>query len=251
MRVEKTGEGDSDGPACSSPQADLTLAVKRPIAGLRSLQKLRFVDPHHIFILAHSIGPIEGALVAKAVPVQGFIAAETIGRSWFEYQLEVARSQPLLLGLSYDWVEASVRRGELCWSRFYVERLSPEAILKESPQCSSYLPRQGDVPYSYFQQVGDVNLSEEWKHIDIPVLVMYGTSDPLTSTGESRYLVNMINFFHPGRATYLELPGMSHEFDFQSSQSAALHALQSGQRGKFDTDALTQIVGWLNHVGRT
>jgi len=248
MRVEKSGEGDSEGPPCNSPQADLHLAVKRSTAGIRALKNYDFVDPERVIIFAHSIGPIEGALVAGEVPVKAFIAAETIGRSWFDYQIEIARSQPLLLGEPYDKVESWSRSNELCISKFYIEELAPEAIRKSNPACSSYLPTQGDVPYTYFQQVASVNLPEAWKKIDIPVLVIYGTSDPTTSAEESRYLADMINSFHPGRATYLQIEGMSHHFDRQPTQGDALRALRNGKNGEFDPGFLKQIESWINSL---
>jgi uncharacterized protein len=251
MRVEKSGEGDSEGPPCNSPQADLHLAVKRSIAGIQALKAYDFVDGDRIIIFAHSIGPIEGVLVASEVPVKGFIAAETIGRSWFDYQTEIARSQPLLLGESYDKVESWARTNELCMSKFYIEKLAPEAIRGTNPECSPYLPTQGDVPYTYFQQVARVNLSEAWKRVDIPVLEIYGTSDPTTSADESQYLVNMINSFHPGRATYLQIEGMNHHFDRQPTQADGLRALRSGRDGEFDPAVLTQIENWISHLLHT
>jgi uncharacterized protein len=248
LRLEKSGEGDSEGPACTSPEADLPLAVKRSIAGLMALKSYDFVDPNHIFILAHSIGPLEGALVAGQFPVNGFIAAETIGRSWFDYETEIARSQPLLIGRSYDNVESSARLNERCMVKFYVEKLMPEAIRKLNPECAPHIPTQGDVPYTYFQQIADIDLAALWKKIDTPVLVIYGTSDPLTSADESHYLVNMINSFHAGRATYVEIRGMSHHFDRQPNQADALRALPSGKDGEFEPEVLIQIESWLKHI---
>ena len=68
MRVDKNGEGKSEGPPCDSPQSDLQLAVKRSFAGLDALAALDSVDRDKIFILAHSIGPLEGVLVAQKFP---------------------------------------------------------------------------------------------------------------------------------------------------------------------------------------
>jgi hypothetical protein len=248
MRVEKSGEGDSEGPPCSDPRSDLRLAVKRSVAGIEALKKYNFVDAGRIFILAHSIGPIEGVMAASQVSVKGFIAAETIGRSWFDYQVEIARSQPLLLGAPYDKVQVWTGSNEVCMSKFYIDKLTPEAILRSNPECSSYLPTQGGVPYTYFQQVAAVNLPELWKGIDVPVLVIYGTSDPLTSADESQYLANMINSFHPGRATYFQIEGMSHAFDKQPTQADALRALRSGKHGEFDSAVLTEIENWIGRV---
>src|SRR6476646_7798342 len=107
MRVDKNGEGKSEGPPCDSPQSDLQLAVKRSLAGLNALAAEDFVDHDKIFILAHSIGPLEGVLVAEKFSVRGFIAAETIGRSWFEYELENVRRQLFILGHPYDEADST------------------------------------------------------------------------------------------------------------------------------------------------
>jgi hypothetical protein len=73
MRVEKNDEGESKGPPRDSPRSDLHLAVRRSLAGLHSLASSEFVDPYNIFILAHSIGPLEGVFVAQKFPVRGGI----------------------------------------------------------------------------------------------------------------------------------------------------------------------------------
>src|SRR5690349_15066906 len=43
MRVDKNGEGKSEGPPCDSPQSDLQLAVKRSLAGLNALAAEDFI----------------------------------------------------------------------------------------------------------------------------------------------------------------------------------------------------------------
>ncbi|HJQ24524.1 MAG TPA: PDZ domain-containing protein [Blastocatellia bacterium] len=250
MRVEKSGEGDSEGPACKSPEADLQLAVKRSVAGLRALKSYGFVKPDQVFIFAHSIGPIEAALVVNQVPVSGVIAAETIGRDWFSYNLEIARAQPLLLGESYDKVEAGVRARQLCNVRFYLQKQTPEMLAREAPDCLKQLPL-ADISYKYMQQVADVNLAQEWKAPDIPVLVIYGTSDPTTDEEESRYLVNLINSYHPGRATFTRIDGMNHLFDREPSNKDGLLVLtHKKEPGEFEAAILTPIESWLDQMTR-
>src|SRR5947209_2816718 len=134
-------------------------------------------------------------------PVRGFIAAETIGKTWIEYSLENARRQMLLLGHSYDEADHSVRVVEKCQHRFLIEKQPPEQIMKESPECKDSVRTFG-VSSTYMQQVADVDLAAEWKKVDVPVLVTYGTSDPTTTAAESQYLMEMINSFHPARASY-------------------------------------------------
>ncbi|HLJ28220.1 MAG TPA: hypothetical protein VKY85_16025 [Candidatus Angelobacter sp.] len=62
--------------------------------------------------------------MAQRFPVRGFVAAETIGKSWLEYELENARRQLLLLGRPYDVVDQYVRVVERCQHRFAIEKQS-------------------------------------------------------------------------------------------------------------------------------
>jgi uncharacterized protein len=247
MRVEKNGEGASEGPPCDSAQSDLRLAVRRSLAGLSLLAESEYVDRHSIFILAHSIGPLEGVLVAEKFPIRGFIAAETIGKSWFEYQLENLRRQTLLVGGHYDEADRSVRTFERCLHRFLVEKQRPDQIVKDSPECADAVNTFG-VSYTYLQQIADLDLAAEWKNVDVPVLVTWGTSDPTTTAEESRCLVEMINSFHPGRATYGEFPGMGHGIDLSPSPRAWLEAIHKHQHGEFDQRFLDRVEAWLRNV---
>lgn len=247
MRVDKNGEGKSEGPPCDSPQSDLQLAVKRSLAGLNALAAADFVDRDNIFILAHSIGPLEGVVVAQKFPVRGFIAAETIGRTWMEYTLENARRQMLILGHGYDEADRFVRLTERCQHSFLIDKQTPEQVVKTSPECKDSVNTFG-VSATYLQQIADLDLAVEWKKVDVPVLVTYGTSDPATWAEESRYLAEMINSFHPGRATYIELPGMGHGLDLVPSKRAWLEAVRKHEHGPFDREFLDRIDAWIRKI---
>jgi uncharacterized protein len=244
MWVEKNGEGSSQGPACDSAQSDLQFAASRSIAGLKALANYDFVDRDNIFIFAHSIGPLEGVLVAGKFPVRGFVASETIGKSWYEYQLENTRRQLLLLGRPYDAVEKAARTVARCQYHFFIEKQTPEQVVKNDPECSPSVRTFG-VSASYLQQIAGLDLAAEWKRIDVPVLVTWGTSDALTSAEESHYLTDMINSFHPHRATYEEFKDMGHGLDLWPSQKAFLESSGRKQNAPFDTDFLQRVADWL------
>lgn len=253
MRVDKIPkkiEGDSSqkqGLPCDSPQSDLQFAVRRSLAGLNALATYDFVDRDQIFILAHSIGPLEGVLVAQKFPVRGFVAVETIGKSWMEYQLENARRQMLLLGRPYEDVDRVVRTVERCQHRFLIEKQPPEQVIKEMPECKDSVNTFG-VSYTYLQQIADLDLAVEWKKVDVPVLVTWGTSDPTTTADENRYLVEMINSLHAGRATYAEFAGMGHGLDLSPSPRAWLEAIREQRHGEFDREFLERVESWMRSV---
>lgn len=249
MLVDKNGEGKSGGPPCDSPQSDLQLAVRRSVAGLNALAGYDFVDRDRIFIFAHSIGPLEGVLVAQRLNFhpRGFLAVETIGRTWMEYTLDIARRQTLILGHSYDEADGIVRVTERCQHRFLIEKQTPEQVVKEMPDCKDSVNTFG-VSAAYLQQIAALDLAAEWKKVDVPVLVTYGTSDPTTSAEESHYLVDMINSFYPGRAEYMEFAGMGHGLDLASSQRAWLESIRKHQHGEFDSDFLERVTNWMEHL---
>lgn len=55
MRVEKTGEGDSQGPLCTDLDATPDLEAEGYLAGLRALKTYDFVDPQKVFVFAAAL----------------------------------------------------------------------------------------------------------------------------------------------------------------------------------------------------
>ncbi len=250
MRVEKTGMGDSEGPPCRSPQADLRQEVSGYVAGLRALKSYDFVDPARVFIVGHSIGALVGPLVAAEEPVRGLVVAEGIGTDWFEYELENFRRQTLLAGVAYDETERRARQARACKQRLLVEKQTPEQIAKDAPGCAAYL--ESPAPYTYMQQLADLNLAEVWKKVEAPVLIIYGTSDLLTSAEEHEYLRDMINSFRPGTASYVKIEGMAHGFERAASQRENFEQRRSGAQTEFHTQVFDEIARWLtNTAGRS
>jgi alpha-beta hydrolase superfamily lysophospholipase len=246
MRVEKTGEGDSEGPACTDLKATAELEASGYAAALDALRSYDFVDPQEIFVFAHSLGPLLASLALPGKEVRGVIAAETIGRSWFEYTQENVRRQSALVGEPLDQVDAEVRAHVHCAYHFYLQHESSDEVAKLGKTCKEMITSNAGMPYPYMQQIGDINLARQWKQIETPVLVIYGTSDPATSADESRYLVGIINSFHSGNATYREIVGMGHEFGRYDSQRAFLEEVGNTSKSHpFDEELLPVVLGWL------
>jgi pimeloyl-ACP methyl ester carboxylesterase len=118
---------------------------------------------------------------------------------------------------------------------------NPEQLAK-APDCRRVLEPFGNVPYTYMHQVADINLAAQWKQADMPVLVIYGTASPVTTARQSRYLADMINSFHPGRATYVE----GHGFGRYESQAEFLR--RHAAPHPFHTGVLDAIFAWLDTV---
>jgi uncharacterized protein len=245
VRVEKTGQGDSDGPACTDPAATADREAQGYVAAIQLLKSTDFVDPNNIFVFAHSLGPLIGALVLPQLQIRGFIASETIGRSWFEYEIENVRRQAALVGKPYDKVDEDTRAHANCAFHFYMQHESAEQVRKLAPACEDMFRSYAGVPASYMQQIGDLSLARQWQQVDFPVLVLFGTADAVTSASESRYLVDTINNFHPGRASYIELSGMGHDFLTYSSESEFINRKPTDKPHPYETELFSVLLSWL------
>jgi pimeloyl-ACP methyl ester carboxylesterase len=220
MRVEKTGMGDSEGVPCADPRADFDAEVRGFRAGLEHLESLDAVDRRRVFIFAHSIGPLVAARIAAEHPVRAIAMAETIGTGWLEYDLTNARRQAVLSGTPYDAVDRHLRLRHECMDRLLVEKKAPAEIVKANAGCAPEL--EAPAPYTYMQQLGALDLSAHWKRIDSPALLFYGTADFVTDAYQHEYLRDMINSFHPGKATLVIVDGMDHGLTLAGTQRASL-----------------------------
>jgi pimeloyl-ACP methyl ester carboxylesterase len=97
------------------------------------------------------------------------------------------------------------------------------------------------------QQVGDVDQAAHWKHIDRPVLIIYGTSDFISSEADSRYLVDMINNFHPRQATLHVIRGMDHGLEEAPPLREAIREDREPS-GRAHPELLPLVSAWLDSV---
>lgn len=242
MRVEKSGIGDSQGEPCASPVVDMKAELRGYVAGLKALKQYPFVDPDNIFILGLSIGGVEAPLVAQEIPVKGLIVVNTVAKSFLEYLIETRRRQMTLSRIPYDELERRLRLNEQCNHRLLIEKETPDQVLKDSPACKEFIDYPA--PYTYMQQWAALNMAEEWKKVEAPVLIIYGTSDFVATQADHPYLAEIINSFHPGHATLKPIQGMDHFMTRAASMEESMKRA-TGLRGEFEPAVLETIKSWL------
>lgn len=244
LRVEKTGMGDSEGPPCASPQADLRHEVRGYVAGLHALRADPRVDPARIFLVGLSIGGIHAPLILREAPMRGAVVINTAAKPFFEYLLETRRRQMLLAGTRHHEVDARMPLVASCAHAVLLDRLTPEQALAREPGCRDEV--QFPAPYTFMQQWAALNLPDEWRRSQAPVLVVIGKSDFVATVEESPYLVEMLNAYQPGRARLVAIDGMDHYMERAASMQASL-----GKRGpgEFHPRVLEEILGWLRANG--
>jgi hypothetical protein len=242
MRVEKSGMGDSEGPPCASPDADLDSEVRGYIAGLRALKQYDFVDSRNIFLLGLSIGGVEAALVARRELVRGVVVVNTVAKPFLEYLLETRRRQLQLRHVPYDEIDRRLRENELCNHRLLIEKEPAEELVKRLPSCREHVDYPA--PVTFMRQWAAIDPAAEWKEVSAPVLIVYGLSDFVATTGDHPYLDAVLNSFHPGQATLKPIAGMDHYLTRAASMEESI-TRPAGTPGEFDSDVVDAIASWL------
>jgi len=246
MRVEKTGIGDSQGPACRSDAADLELEVAGYRAGLEALRERANVDPDRVFVLGLSIGGVEAPLVAQGGAVRGVVVVNTVARPFLEYLLETIRRQDKLHHMPYDELDRHMRLVERCNHEGLIEKRTD--VVRASPECADHLGYPASL--AYMRQWAAIDPAAEWKKVAAPVFIVYGGKD-FVATGDTDapLLRDIVEAFHPGNATLALIPSMDHYLGHVASMDESL-AKTSGPLGPFEPILLDVVRDWLErHAG--
>jgi pimeloyl-ACP methyl ester carboxylesterase len=243
MRVEKSGMGDSQGAPCMSSEVDMQAEVRGYVAGLKAMKEYPFVDRNNVFLIGLSVGGVEAPLVAQQVPVEGLIVINTVAKPFLEYLSDTRRRQNLLRHVPYDELERRLRLNEQCNHRLLIERQTSTQVLKDIPACNDYISYPA--PYTFMQQWAALNVAEEWKKVNAPVLVIYGTSDYISTIADDPYLADIINQFHPGHATLKAIPNMDHYMLKASSMEESMKRVAAAST-EFEPNVVDVTREWLS-----
>jgi uncharacterized protein len=243
MRVEKTGVGDSQGPACDADIADLRMEVRGYVAGLEALRDYDFVDRDRIFLLGLSIGGVDAPLVAQQGSVRGVVVINTVARPFMDYLQEIRRTQAVLHGTPYDVIDANLHLNQRCNYRMLVDREAPASVVKTEPKCADYI--EYPAPPAYMRQWADLNLAAEWKRVNAPVLILHGQYDFVASPVDATYLRDIVESFHPGRATFQSIANMDHTLAHVTSWPQSLARMSGGGEANLAGSLLSTLTGWL------
>ncbi len=195
MRVDKQGVGDSEGPPCAETDFETELAGYR--AALRTLKRLDYVDPEHLFIVGMSNGGGFAPLVAAGERVSGYIVSGGWVKTWFEHMMEIERRRLSLSGKTPGEVSASMRSEAQLYDLYLNQRMTPGEVIRRHPQLRNVwgdLPQhQYGRPASFYHQLQQLNLAAAWGKVDLPVLAIHGEYDWIMSREDHELIVRMVN----------------------------------------------------------
>jgi len=223
FRMDKPGVGESSG-VCE--KADFESEISGWRAAFNSITKYDFADGDRVFVIGLSNGGGFSPLAVEGRRVRGFVSAGSWGRTWYEHMLELERRRLT----SEKKSPGEIGRAMQAYSEFYDlylnNGMAPGAILGQHPDWKPLWNDSPDGQYgrpaAFYQQLQTLNLGAVWQSVDAPVLVIHGSADDVMSRADSETIAGIVNATRPGRARYVEVPGMTHGFTVEKKFHAEL-----------------------------
>jgi pimeloyl-ACP methyl ester carboxylesterase len=248
-RIDKPGQGDSEGPIYSDLTFGLELDAYR--AAVRYLEASPDIDPEKIFIFGHSMGGTFGPIIAAEAPLAGLIVGGTLVKTWSEYMLENTRRQAILGGAAVEAVGESQRRLAAISHYLFYEGKTPEQIAKEHPELADQVrgmspdgKTYSGVGLQFFKELAGYNLEGLWSKVKCPTMVFWGENDFISSEDDHKRIVAILG----DKGEYVRLPESDHGFfktsSFRDSQQ------KWGRGGEFNPVIVEKTLAWLSAHAR-
>ena len=259
-RIEKLGMGDS---LTSTPclKTDFALEMEGFEAAYQALIKDRGVSPDRIIILGHSMGGIQAPLVAAKGPApRGVMVYGTALRNWQDYMQELFAMQGFLsAGADPAEAEQAAKAFRPLMQRIFNEDVGLKTIANENPNHEAMLRSAFDWDgdnlilgrnLAYWRGVAAQDTVASWRDTKTPVLAIYGEADfAAIDERDHKRIVDVVNFYRPGTATYRFLPLTGHGFDVQASRDEVRAANQAGKPvtvAPYNPELTKMMAAWIS-----
>ncbi|OYU52046.1 MAG: hypothetical protein CFE27_09345 [Alphaproteobacteria bacterium PA1] len=259
-RIEKLGMGDS---LTNTPclKTDFALEMEGFDAGYQALIKDRGISADRIIILGHSMGGIQAPLIAAKGPApRGVMVYGTALRNWQDYMQELFAMQGFLsAGADPAEAEQAAKAFRPLMQRIFNEDVSLKTIANENPNHEAMLRSAFDWDgddlilgrnLAYWRGVAAQDTVAAWRDTKAPVLAIYGEADfAAIDERDHKRIVDVVNFYRPGTATYRFLPLTGHGFDIQASRDEVRAANQAGKPvtvAPYNPELTKMMAAWIN-----
>lgn len=258
FRVEKSGVGDSKGAPCTD--MDFVTETRGFVDGLHYLQQMPGIDTTGIYLVGLSLGGVTAPILASQAGIKGIVVYGTAYRPWSEYMLENMRRQLLLGGVDYAAVETQARQLAEVFHYIFEQKLSPEETAAQHPELAeiimAYLTHGSPAGqpsyiagrhYTFIRQLYETNIAEYWKKVKSHVLVVWGRGDFVSDPDDHTMIVDLVNNYRPGKATYAEIDA-DHWFGTASSLRESFRNLGSPNALPFTPEILPLVDNWIQSI---
>ena len=253
VRVERSGDGDSEGVPCA--ELDYDTEVRHYREAFDQIARHSWVDPNRIFLFGSSLGATTAPLVAQGKKVAGIAVQGGGAVTYLERMINFDR---LYLERSGKYAPVQIHEEMLRRIPFHVDYLvrgkTPQQIERERPELKGVwasirggaeAPPHYGRPYAWHQQAAKRDFLEAWTKVDAPVLVIHGEYDQFEPRHGHELIVETVNKLRPGAGTFVQIPKADHSIDVYASADDA-YANRNGTRRR---DLLAQaIIDWVKRI---
>ncbi|MFA8449373.1 MAG: alpha/beta fold hydrolase [Bacteroidales bacterium] len=256
LRIEKLGVGDSKAYK-SKDEIDFHEEVSTFQSVYNSLSKLDYINNKEVYILGVSMGGVIAPMIKQKIPAKGIIVFGTVARPWFEYFVEQSRVQRVLIGESYLDNEKKFPKRLGFYYDYLVKKLTPRELAQipgyknilaadwSNDGKSNLMDRRN---YKYWQQLQDNKPYSAWASVTSHVLSIWGASDFVSFSKDDHVLIrDIVNKYHPEKATFLQLQNIDHAFMKVKNQRESLNYWGDWNYYKenYNSDFVRAIVSWI------
>ena len=253
IRVERSGDGDSEGVPCA--ELDYDTEVRHYREALDQLAGHAWVDPDRMIVWGSSLGSTTAPLIAQGKKVAGIAVQGGGAVTYLERMINFDR---IYLERSGKYTPAQIHEEMTRRIPFHVEYLlggkTPEQIERERPDLKGVwasirggaeAPPHYGRPYAWHQQAARKDFLESWTNLQAPVLVIHGEYDQFEPEHGHRLIVDTLNKLRPGSATFIQIAKADHSIDVYESAEDA-YANRNGKRSR---ELLAQpIIDWAKRI---
>jgi pimeloyl-ACP methyl ester carboxylesterase len=248
LRTEKSGVGDSRGPACASLDYETELAHHR--LAFEQLRARADVDPERIIVFGASMGSTMAPLIARGQKVRGVATWGGGARTWLERQLAFDRRALELSGRPAAQIGPAMLKHAEFHALYLTQALTPTEIARRRPDLAGVaaevigLDADGQYgrPFAFQWQAASQNWAAAWSEVEAPVLALLGEYDWFEEPRSAELIARIANRRAPGQGRFVLVPRMDHNFTVFETPEGAFRE----EGGNPDPGAAVEVLlAWL------
>lgn len=253
IRVERSGTGDSEGPACDA--LDYDTEVRHYREAFDRLVRHPWIDPGRVFIYGSSLGSTTAPLVAEGKKVAGIVVQGGGGYTYLERMINFDRIWLERSGrYSPDQIHQEMIRRIAFHQLYLIGAKTPAQVVSERPDLAGVwesirggaeAPPHYGRPYAWHWQAARRNFLAAWAKVEAPILVAYSEFDQFEPRSAHAVIVDTVNRLRPGTARLLRLGNLDHSL-YRFPDAIAAYKEEGGEPGR--EAFLEPMVEWLKEV---
>ena len=228
LRVERSANGDSEGPACH--ELDYNTEIQHYTEAALMMARHPMVDASKIYLYGSSLGSTVAPLVAQRLKREGLEVAGLMIQgggavTYFERMLTFDRQNlERRDGRVFENIHEELLDKILFQTEYLIKGRHPDDIAADSETMA--LVRESILglgkynhygrPFAWHQQAATHDFLEAWLEVNKPSLIAFAEYDQFEGRHGHQMIADVMNRVSPGVAEFVELPALNHFNDRHS-----------------------------------